>query len=893
MIINKMYMHHRSMQHIHSPANGRKRSVLVKAERKSLDDIVGNVYKAQQIFSKYSQSQVDKIFKEAALAANAARIPLAKLAYEETQMGLLEDKVIKNHFASEYIYNKYKDLQTCGIIENHFDSGMCKIAEPVGLVAAITPVTNSTSTTIFKTLISLKTRNGIIVSPHPKAKHATVQAAKIVLDAAVNAGAPENIIGWLEDPTIDLTQALMKHPQINLILSTGGPSLVKASYSSGNPAIGVGAGNTPVIIDDSADIKMAVSSIILSKTFDNGLICASEQSVIVSEKIYEEVKREFLYRGAYFLNKQEKQKVSDILFSGGRLNAEAVGKSAMDLAQMFDLENIPPFIKLYIAELEDVGKTEPLSGEKLSLVLGLYKVKDYRDALNTAYSLIQHGGKGHTSVLYTNPQNQRHIEHFQNIMNTARILINTPASQGAIGDIFNFNLNPSLSLGGGSWASTSVSTNVTPSHLLNIKTVTQRRENMLWMRLPPKIYFKGGCLEVALRELSGKKRAFIVTDKPLYDMNFTDTVTNILDEIGVHHKIFADVKPDPDIECIRHGLKELESFKPDIIIALGGGSPMDAAKIMWLLYEDPTVTFEGMSLRFMDIRKRVYKFPELGNKAIMIAIPTTSGTGSDVTPFSVITDEISGQKYPFADYSLTPSVAIIDPQLVMTMPKSLVAYGGIDALTHALESYVSICATDYTRGLSKEAIKSIFKYLSRSYHLGDYESREAIHNAATISGMAFANAFLGICHSMAHKLGAKYHIPHGLANAAMIGHVIKYNARDIPFKQATFPQYTYPRAKQDYAELAKMLDCKGMNDDELVENLVRKIEYLKKNLGIPLTLKEIIGKDKEEDYMKNVDELALNAFDDQCTGTNPVYPLISHLKDILIYAWDNPVLSDV
>lgn len=856
----------------------------------SLRETIQKTVEAQQKFSTYSQDKVDKIFKAVALAANTARIPLAKLAVEETGMGIVEDKIIKNHFASEFIYNKYKNDKTCGVIEQDDDSGITKVAEPVGVVAGIIPTTNPTSTTIFKSLISLKTRNGLVISPHPRAVRSTIETAKVILDAAVKAGAPDNIISWIDKPSLAQSEALMKDSNIKLILATGGPGMVKAAYSSGHPSIGVGSGNTPAIIDNTADIKMAVSSIILSKTFDNGMICASEQSVIVMNDVYDEVKQEFILRGAYFLNDKEKVAIRTRIVVGGRLNPDIVGKSVEYIANAAGI-NVGPEVKLLIGEIEAIGYEEPLSYEKLSPILAMYRGKSFEDCIHKAEALVQFGGPGHTAVLYTNTIDGRNQELFQNTIDTVRLLVNTPAAQGAIGDIYNFHLDPSLTLGCGSWGSSSVSANVSPKHLMNIKTVTQRRDNMLWFRVPPKIYFKGGCLEVALKEFATYKRAMIITDKPLFDMGYSSKVTDILDQINVNYEIFYDVKPDPDLETIYKGLAKINMFKPDIIIALGGGSPMDAAKVMWLMYEYKEASFDNIAVRFMDIRKRVYDLPEIGEKAKLVCIPTTSGTGSEVTPFSVVTDEKTGIKYPLADYALTPYMAIVDPYLVLNMPKSLTAYGGIDAITHAIESYVSVLATDYTRGLSLQALKMLFKYLPRAYQNGakDYHAREKVHNAATIAGMAFGNAFLGICHSMAHKVGASFHVPHGLANAALISHVIKYNATDSPFKQATFPQYKYPNAVTRYAEIADTLQLGGKTEEEKVKLLIKAVEEIKKTVNIPPTLREIIGKEKEEIFKASLDDMAEKSFDDQCTPANPRYPLIKDLRNILWDAWDNEI----
>ncbi|NCR12174.1 MAG: bifunctional acetaldehyde-CoA/alcohol dehydrogenase [Microcystis aeruginosa SX13-11] len=853
--------------------------------RQELEELIQQVKKAQQQFANYSQEQVDLIFKKAALAANNARIPLAKMAVQETGMGVIEDKVIKNHFASEIIYNKYKHSKTCGIIEEDKSFGLQKIAEPVGILAGIVPTTNPTSTAIFKALIALKTRNGIIFSPHPRAKDCTIAAAKIVLEAAVKAGAPAGIIGWIDQPSVELSQALMQHPCINLILATGGPGMVKAAYSSGRPSLGVGAGNTPALIDETAHIKMAVSSIILSKTFDNGMICASEQSVIVVDSIYEEVRQEFIDRGAYLLSPEEREKVAGILLKDGHINPDIVGQSVEKLAAIAGI-SVPVDTRLLIGEVENIGLEEPFSYEKLSPILAMYRAKDFEDGVKKAEKLVLFAGRGHTAVLYTSPSNREHIKRFEDNVETARVLINTPSSQGAIGDIYNFRLDPSLTLGCGTWGGNSISENVEPSHLLNIKTVAERRENMLWFRVPPKVYFKYGSLPIAIRELAGKKRAFIVTDKPLFDLGVTASLEEVLEEIGITVNIFYDVEPDPSLETVERGLNVINTFNPDVIIAIGGGSPMDAAKIIWLLYEHPEIEFESLAMRFMDIRKRVYELPPLGQKALMVCIPTTSGTGSEVTPFAVVTDRRNNIKYPLADYALTPSMAIVDPELVLNMPKKLTAYGGIDALTHALEAYVSVLASEYTNALAQDAIRLLFKYLPSSYHNGakDPKAREKVHYAATMAGMAFANGFLGICHSMAHQLGAIFHIPHGLANALMISHVILYNATDAPFKQATFSQYKYPNVKWRYARIAHSLGLGGESETESVERLVLAIECLKREIGIPASIKEVIP-ETEAEFMAKLDHLAEQAFDDQCTGANPRYPLIEDLKTLLIQAY--------
>ncbi|MEL0589806.1 bifunctional acetaldehyde-CoA/alcohol dehydrogenase [Planktothrix agardhii] len=859
-----------------------------------LESLIQRVKVAEQKYATYTQEQVDYIFKKAALAANAARIPLAKMAVEETGMGVVEDKVIKNHFASEIIYNKYKHEKTCGVIEEDKSFGFQKIAEPVGILAGIVPTTNPTSTAIFKALIALKTRNGIIFSPHPRAKNCTTAAAKIVLDAAVAAGAPEDIIGWIDAPTVPLSQALMQHPDIKLILATGGPGMVRAAYSSGNPSLGVGAGNTPALIDDTAHIKMAVSSIIISKTFDNGMICASEQSVIVVDSVYEEVKKEFTLRGAYFLTPEERERMAKVIFVNGHLNGEIVGQPVQKLAELAGI-SLSEETRVIIGEGIEVDENDPFSHEKLSPILAMYRAKDFEDAVVKADTLVQLGGRGHTASLYTSPNNIDHIKRFENTVQTARVLINTPSSQGAIGDIYNFRLDPSLTLGCGSWGGNSISENVEPRHLLNIKTVAERRENMLWFRIPPKVYFKYGSLPVAIRELAGKERAFIVTDKPLFDLGITRSLEGVLEEIGIKYDVFYDVEPDPSLDTVQRGLTLMNTFKPDVIIAIGGGSPMDAAKIMWLMYEHPDIEFEGLAMRFMDIRKRVYELPPLGKKAMLVAIPTTSGTGSEVTPFAVVTDRRTNIKYPLADYALTPNMAIVDPELVLNMPKSLTSFGGVDALTHALESYVSVLASEYTNGLSLEAIRLIFKYLPSSYENGanDPKAREKMHYASTMAGMAFANGFLGICHSLAHQLGGTFHIPHGLANALMISYVIRYNATDVPFKQATFSQYKYPNAKWRYSRIADYLRLGGDTEDQKIDHLILAIEELKRQVGIPASIKEVLKDISEAEFLAKLDEVADQAFDDQCTGANPRYPLIKDLKQLLIDAYyGHPLVSN-
>lgn len=850
-----------------------------------LETLIQQVKAAQAEYATFTQEQVDRIFHRAALAANNERIPLAKLAVQETGMGIVEDKVIKNHFASEYIYNKYKHEKTCGVIERDESFGYERIAEPVGLLAGIVPVTNPTSTTIFKALITLKTRNGIIFSPHPRAKQCTIAAAKVVREAAEAAGAPVGLIGWIDEPTIELSQALMQHPEVKLILATGGPGMVKAAYSSGHPSLGVGAGNTPAVIDASADIPMAVSSILLSKTFDNGMICASEQAVVVVDAIYEKVKAEFGHRGAYILDPEQIEAVRRILLKDGRLNPAIVGQSVQTIAALAGIQ-VPEGAKLLIGEVEKVGPEEPFSYEKLAPVLALYRANDFHSAVDVAVQLVNFGGRGHTSVLYTDPANRDDIAYFENALQTGRVLINTPSSQGAIGDLYNFKLDPSLTLGCGTWGGNSISENVGPRHLLNIKTVTQRRENMLWFRIPPKIYFKPGCLPIALRELAGKKRAFLVTDKPLFELGILHPITQVLDEIRVSWDVYHDVEPDPTLSNVNRGLEQLRQFQPDVIIAVGGGSPMDAAKVMWLMYEQPQVEFDGLAMRFMDIRKRVYELPPLGQKAQLICIPTTSGTGSEVTPFAVVTDDRVGIKYPLADYALTPTMAIVDPDLTLKMPKKLTAYGGIDALTHALEAYVSVMASDFTDGLALQAIKLLMTYLPRAYEKGaeDPEAREKVHYAATIAGMAFANAFLGVCHSLAHKLGSTFHLPHGLANALMITHVIRYNATDAPFKQAIFPQYRYPNAKHRYAEIADYLQLGGADDDEKVMRLIEAIEELKRKLGIPASIREALS-ESEQAFYDRLEAMAEQAFDDQCTGANPRYPLIQDMKELYVLAY--------
>ena len=841
---------------------------------------------AQRAFAAFSQEQVDAIFKAAAIAANKARIPLAKMAVRETGMGIVEDKVIKNHYAAEYIYNAYKDTKTCGVIEEDREFGITKIAEPIGVVAAVIPTTNPTSTAIFKALISLKTRNAIIISPHPRAKESTIAAARVVLDAAVAAGAPEGIISWIDTPALDLTNLVMR--EADIILATGGPGMVKAAYSSGKPALGVGAGNTPAIIDESADITLAVNSIIHSKTFDNGMICASEQSVIADKKIYEKVKKEFSDRGCYFLNEHEKNLVRKTIIINGALNAKIVGQSAFRIAELSGV-SVPESTKILIGEVESVDLSEEFAHEKLSPVLAMYKSKDFDDALEKADRLIADGGYGHTSSIYINvTTGEEKLRRFRERMKTCRILINTPSSQGGIGDLYNFRLAPSLTLGCGSWGGNSVSENVGVKHLINIKTVAERRENMLWFRAPEKVYLKKGCLPVALDELKTvmhKKKAFIVTDSFLYEHGYTDPITKKLDEIGIEHTTFFDVAPDPTLSCAREGAKQMHAFKPDCIIALGGGSAMDAAKIMWVLYEHPDADFLDMAMRFSDIRKRVYTFPKMGEKAYFIAVPTSAGTGSEVTPFAVITDDETGIKYPLADYELMPNMAIVDADMHMTAPRGLTAASGIDAVTHALEAYASMLATDFTDGLALRALKVIFKYLPEAYENGqtDARAREKMANAATMAGMAFANAFLGVCHSMAHKLGAFHHLPHGVANALMIDGVLRFNASETPVKMGTFPQYEYPHTLERYAEVADALGIKGRNDSEKLENLIAAIDELKEKVGIKKTIRDY-GID-EQDFLTRLDEMTEQAFDDQCTGANPRYPLMSEIKEMYLNAY--------
>lgn len=852
----------------------------------ALEAKLREIRKAQTQFSTYSQQQVDAIFRAAALAACKQRIPLAKQAVEETGMGVVEDKVIKNHYAAEYIYNAYKNAKTCGVVEENAAYGIKKIAEPIGVIAAVIPTTNPTSTAIFKTLLALKTRNGIIISPHPRAKHSTIAAAKVVLEAAVAAGAPEGIIGWIDVPSLDLTNMVMK--EADIILATGGPGMVHAAYSSGKPAIGVGAGNTPAIFDDTADILLAVNSVIHSKTFDNGMICASEQSVIVLESIYDSVKQEFQKRGCYFLSPEETEQVRKTILINGALNAKIVGQSAYRIAELAGVA-VPEHTKILIGEVESVDISEEFAHEKLSPVLAMYKAADFQDALDKAEHLIADGGYGHTSSLYVDTvTGQDKIARFSACMKTCRILINTPSSHGGIGDLYNFKLAPSLTLGCGSWGGNSVSENVGIKHLLNIKTVAERRENMLWFRAPQKIYIKKGCLPVALEELGAvmhKQKAFIVTDSFLYQNGYTKSITDKLDELGIRHATFFDVAPDPTLACAKEGTKAMTAFAPDCIIAVGGGSAMDAAKIMWVLYEHPDADFLDMAMRFSDIRKRIYTFPHMGEKASFIAIPTSAGTGSEVTPFAVITDEATGTKYPLADYELMPNMAIVDADLMMHAPKGLTSASGIDAMSHALEAYASVMATDYTDGLALKAIQTIFDYLPRAYEKGaeDPAAREKMANAATMAGMAFANAFLGVCHSMAHKLGAFHHLPHGIANALMLDEVLRFNAAEVPTKMGTFPQYDHPHTLARYAEIADFLHIPGKDDTEKLEGLIAKLDQLKEQIGIRKTIRDY-GID-EAAFLESLDAMTEQAFDDQCTGANPRYPLMSEIKQMYLNAY--------
>lgn len=858
-----------------------------------LDAMVARVKAAQKEFSSYSQAQVDEIFRAASLAASTARIELAKMAATESGMGIMEDKVIKNHFASEFIYNKYKDELTCGVIERCDEGGTITIAEPVGIICAIVPTTNPTSTAIFKALISLKTRNGCIFSPHPRAKNATNYAAKLVLDAAIAAGAPKNIIGWIDEPSVELSNKLMKHDDINLILATGGPGMVKAAYSSGKPAIGVGAGNTPVVIDETADIKRAVSSILMSKTFDNGVVCASEQAAIVVESIYEEVKARFAKYGAAVLNKKDADKVRKILLIDGALNPDIVGQSAHKIAEIAGIK-VPTSTKILIGEGLEASFDDEFAHEKLSPTLGLFKAKDFKDAVRQAGIVLDIGGVGHTSVLYTDQdENADRIAYFGDKMKTARILINTPSSHGGIGDLYNFELAPSLTLGCGSWGGNAISENVGPKHLINKKIIAKRAENMLWHKLPKSIYFRRGSLPIAMDDLVGKKRALIVTDRFLFNHGYIDDLRAILKEKGMEVEVFHEVEADPTFKVVKAGAKACHSYQPDVILAIGGGSPMDAAKIMWVMYEHPETDFKDLSMRFMDIRKRIYKFPKMGKKAELVCITTTSGTGSEVTPFAVVTDDETGQKYPLADYELTPNMAVVDANLVMNMPQSLCAYGGYDAVTHAMEAYVSVLANEYSDGHALQALKLLKQYLPSSYTNGKHDpiAREKVHNASTIAGMSFANAFLGVCHSMAHKLGAEFHIPHGLANALLLTNTIRYNATNTPTKQTAFSQYDRPKARARYAEIAEHLKLGGNNTEEKLSNLLTWLDELKVAIDIPLSI-QAAGVDETE-FMAKVDQLAEDAFDDQCTGANPRYPLIVELKAVLIASYYGTDYKDV
>ena len=850
----------------------------------ALEDEIARVKDAQKEYAHYTQEQVDRIFLAAATAANKARIPLARAAVAETHMGIVEDKVIKNHFAAEYIYNAYRDTKTCGVIEEDKAYGVRKIAEPLGVICAIIPTTNPTSTAIFKTLLALKTRNGIIISPHHRAKDSTVQAAKVVLEAAVEAGAPENIIGWINAPSREMTRLLMKESDI--ILATGGPSMVNAAYSSGTPALGVGAGNVPAIIDDTADVLLAVNSVIHSKTFDNGMICASEQSVIVLDKVYDAVRREFAHRGCYFLDPEEKEKVRKTMIINGALNAAIVGQSAATIASLAGV-TVPEGTKILIGEVESVELSEEFAHEKLSPVLAMYHAADIQDAFAKAEKLIEDGGLGHTASIYLNAATEQNkLAEFQARMKTCRIVVNTPSSHGGIGDLYNFALAPSLTLGCGSWGGNSVSENVGVKHLLNIKTVVERRENMLWFRAPEKIYIKKGCLPVALNELGemGKKRAFIVTGPHLYKTGAAEPIFEKLTQLGIQYTCFFDVPNDPTLACAIQGAEQMASFKPDTIIAIGGGSPMDAAKIMWVLYEHPEADFADMAMRFSDIRKRIYKFPKMGEKAYFVAVPTSAGTGSEVTPFAVITDEKTGIKYPLADYELLPNMAIVDVDYHMTAPKGLTASSGIDAVSHALEAYASVMATDYTDGIALRALKNLFTYLPRAYENGqDVEAREKVANAATMAGMAFANAFLGVMHSMAHKLGAFHHLAHGLSNALMMDEVIRFNSSEAPTKMGTFPQYDHPKTLARYAEIAEYLGCGGRSDEKKVENLIKKIDELKAQIGIKPTIRDYVP--DEEAFLSTLDQMVEQAFDDQCTGANPRYPLMSEIKQMYLNAY--------
>ena len=859
-------------------------------DEEGLKELLKRVRTAQEEFSSYPQEKVDEIFKAAATAANGARLTLAELAVEETGMGVFEDKVLKNHYAAEYIYNRYKDEKTCGVIERDEAGGYTRIAESIGVAAAVVPTTNPTSTAIFKALICLKTRNGLIISPHPRAKNCTIEAARIVLEAAEKAGAPKDIIGWIDEPSVALSALLMKESDI--IVATGGPAMVRAAYSSGKPAIGVGAGNTPAVIDRLADIRLAVASIIHSKTFDNGVICASEQAVVVAKEIYEEFKAEMQAQGCYFLSEDETQKLREIMFGGGVLNAKIVGQTAKTIAELCGIE-VGEQVKVLVGEVSSTGDDEPFSKEKLSPVLAMYKAKDFQDGLDKADALVRGGGFGHTTAIYIDEHAAKdRLQAFCERMKTCRILVNTPAAQGGIGDLYNFRLTPSLTLGCGSWGGNSVCENVGISELINIKTVAERRENMLWFRAPEKVYFKRGCLATALKELGKEvydcRRAFVVTDEFLYKNGVAKKITDELDKLGIVHTEFFEVTPDPTLACAREGARRMSEFLPDCVIAVGGGSPMDAAKIMWVLYEHPSARFEDLAMRFMDIRKRVYGFPKMGKKAVFVAVPTTAGTGSEVTPFAVITDEKTGEKYPLADYELMPTMAVCDVELMLDIPPRLTAYAGFDALSHAIEAVASVLASDYTNGLAIEAISLLVEYLPRAYQAGraDILAREKVANAATMSGMAFANAFLGVCHSMAHKLGARWHLPHGMANSLLLVEVMRFNAEPVPKKMGTFPQYAYPDCLARYARVARSIGCTGDTDEALFEALIAKIEEVQTALGIPKTIKEAIGdKGTEQEFLESVDKMSRDAFDDQCTGANPRYPLVKEIREMYLRAY--------
>lgn len=860
-----------------------------QANEKKLLELLQRVRAAQQEYATYSQEKVDAIFKAVAFAANADRLRLAKLAVSETGMGVFEDKVLKNHYASEYIYHRYKNEKTCGIIENDEANGYIRIAEPIGVAAAVVPTTNPTSTAIFKALLCLKTRNGLILSPHPRAKNCTIEAAKTLLNAAVAAGAPQDIISWIDTPSVELSAMLMK--EADIILATGGPAMVKAAYSSGKPAIGVGAGNTPAVIDESANIKSAVSSVLHSKTFDNGVICASEQAIVVVKPVYEQVKAELKEQGAYFLSEEETEKMRKLMFGNGVLNSQIVGQTATKIATLCGI-SVPENSKILVGEVQSVGEEEPFAKEKLSPVLAMYQAENFEDALDKADALVHGGGLGHTAAIYLDEERAKErLDAFCTRMKTCRILLNTPSSQGGIGDLYNFRLTPSLTLGCGSWGGNSVCENVGVQELLNIKTVAHRRENMLWFRVPEKVYFKRGCLRSALLELKEeyhKRRAFIVTDEFLYKNGVAKKITDELDEMGITHTAFFEITPDPTLEQAKEGAKRMRAFEPDVIIAVGGGSPMDAAKIMWVMYEHPETEFQQLALRFMDIRKRVYAFPKMGKKALLVAIPTTAGTGSEVTPFAVITDGKTGEKYPLADYQLLPNMAICDVELMLDIPPKLTALAGFDALSHAIEAVVSVAASDYTDSLAFEAINMLFEFLPRAYQNGrqDIEAREKVANAATMAGIAFANAFLGVCHSMAHKLGAYWHLPHGMANGLLLVEVMRFNASKTPRKMGTFPQYAYPKAMGKYAEIAKRIGIVGQTDEESVEKLIQKIEELKQTLHMPKSIQEAIGdKGTEKEFLEALDKMSEDAFDDQCTGANPRYPLVEEIKAMYTRAY--------